>query len=84
MNNLSIISLSLLLDGMFVAGIFSFASLYKVENQQNVVSQLYAADLIGGSLGSLFASLMLIPLYGFFVTLLLIAVLTLFCFILVF
>jgi len=75
--NLNFISVSLLLDGMFVAGIFSFASLYKVESQQAVISQLYTADLIGGSLGSLLASLVLIPTYGFFSSLIILVILCL-------
>jgi predicted membrane-bound spermidine synthase len=82
--NLVFISLALLLDGMFVAGIFSFVSLYKVENQQAVISQLYTADLIGGSLGSLLASLVLIPVFGFYTSLILMIILTMCCLIFVF
>jgi hypothetical protein len=44
--NIIFISTALFLDGMFVAGIFSFASLYKVKRQQAMISQLYAADLM--------------------------------------
>lgn len=54
----------LLLCGFLVAGVFSFASLYRVENQQVVISPLYSADLIGGCLGSVAASLVLIPMIG--------------------
>jgi spermidine synthase len=75
--NLIFISALLLLDGMIVAGIFSFASLYKVESQQAVISQLYTADLIGGSIGSLLASLVLVPSYGFFSSLIILVILCL-------
>jgi len=61
MNSLWIIFFILLLVGMFVSGIFAFASLYKVTNQQIVITRLYTADLIGGCLGSLVASLLLVP-----------------------
>lgn len=50
--------------GFLVAGIFSLASLYRVENRQAVISPLYAADLAGGCAGSLLASLFLIPIIG--------------------
>ena len=78
-SNLPIISIALLLDGMFVSGIFAFTSLNRVENQQIVVSQLYTADLIGGCLGSLIASLILIPAYGFFFSLILMTILSVCC-----
>jgi len=50
--------------GFFVAGIFAYASLNAVEDQKKIISPLYAADLVGGCLGSLLASLILIPLAG--------------------
>jgi hypothetical protein len=53
--------------------------LYKVESQQKVISQLYSSDLIGGSLGSLIASLIFIPVFGYFFSLLFIAALSLYC-----
>ena len=77
MNSLWIIFFILLLVGMFVSGIFAFASLYKVTNQQIVITQLYTADLIGGCLGSLVASLLLVPIYGFFFSLLLMIIVSL-------
>jgi spermidine synthase len=77
--NIFFISAALLLDGIFVSGIFSFVSLYKVENQQAVISQLYTADLVGGSLGSLLASLILIPVFGFYTSLFLMVILTVCC-----
>lgn len=74
MSGLFLISTSLFFDGIFVAGIFSFASLNKVENQHTVISQLYAADLIGGSLGSIVASLIFVPAFGLLTTALIMAV----------
>jgi spermidine synthase len=79
MDSLLIIFIAILFDGIFVSGIFAFTSLYKIENQQIVIKQLYTADLIGGSLGSLIASLLLIPVYGFFLTLILLLILSLYC-----
>jgi spermidine synthase len=54
----------LMFSGVLVAGVFSFASLHEVETQQDVISPLYAADLIGGCLGSVLASFVLIPMIG--------------------
>jgi spermidine synthase len=54
----------LLATGFLVAGILAFASLYNVRNQRQVIGPLYAADLLGGCLGSLLGSLLLIPLLG--------------------
>jgi spermidine synthase len=54
--------------GFLVAGIFAYASLHEIEDQKNVISPLYSADLIGGCLGSLLGSLILIPLAGMDVT----------------
>ena len=79
MYSLLIIFTAILIDGMFVAGIFAFTSLYKIANQQIVIKHLYTADLIGGSLGSFIASLLLIPVYGFFLTLILLSILSLYC-----
>jgi CBS domain containing-hemolysin-like protein len=39
-----------------------------IEDQKNVISPLYSADLIGGCLGSLLCSLILIPLAGMDIT----------------
>ncbi len=76
--NLVITSLVLLLAGIFVAAIFAFVSLYKVADKQAAVTQLYSADLAGGSLGSILASLILIPIYGLPASMLLIIILILF------
>lgn len=54
----------LFLTGALVAGLFSYASLDRVQFPARVVSPLYAADLFGGCVGSLAASLILIPLVG--------------------
>ena len=54
--------------GFVVAGIFAYASTYKIEDQRSVISPLYAADLLGGSVGSLLGSLILIPVLGLDVT----------------
>ncbi len=62
------ISCLLAATGFLVAGIFAYASLHEIEDQKNVISPLYSADLIGGCLGSLLGSLILIPLAGMDVT----------------
>ena len=54
----------MLLTGLFVAGIFAYASLIGTGGQRDRVSPLYAADLIGGCLGSLLGSLFMIPFLG--------------------
>jgi spermidine synthase len=54
----------LILAGFFVAAVFAYAGLYVADNQQDVIAPLYSADLIGGCLGSLLASLLLAPLAG--------------------
>jgi spermidine synthase len=58
------ISFLLTATGFIVAAIFTYASLYEIEDQKQVISPLYSADLIGGCLGSLLGSLILIPLAG--------------------
>ena len=54
----------LALTGCLVAGTFAYASLRAVSDQGSVVAPLYAADLIGGCIGSILASLALAPLAG--------------------
>ena len=63
---LGLISTSFLLlaCGFLVAAVFAWAGLRRRVDQRTVISPLYAADLIGGSLGSLIACLVLIPLAG--------------------
>jgi hypothetical protein len=62
------ISFLLAADGFLVAGIFAYVSLHEIENQQIIISPLYAADLVGGCFGSLLGSLIFIPLAGMNVT----------------
>jgi len=62
------ISCLLATTGFLVAAIFTYASLYEIEDQKKVISPLYSADLIGGCFGSLLASLILVPLAGMDVT----------------
>lgn len=52
-------------SGFGVGAIFAYASVFKVEDQSAVISRLYAADLFGGCVGVVFASLMFIPIVGF-------------------
>ena len=59
-----VISFLLFITGFLVSGIFTFASLIGVKDQKTVVSPLYAADLLGGCVGSLVGSLVLIPFFG--------------------
>jgi spermidine synthase len=68
--SLGLLAISFLLaaTGFLVAGIFSYASLHEIEDQKRIISLLYSADLIGGCLGSLLSSLVLIPLAGMDVT----------------
>jgi spermidine synthase len=50
--------------GFLVAGVFAYASFRRVPDQEKAISPLYAADLCGGCLGSVAASLILVPLIG--------------------
>jgi spermidine synthase len=54
----------LVLSGFFVACLFAYASLRADADQMVAVSPLYAADLVGGCIGSIVASLFLAPLAG--------------------
>jgi spermidine synthase len=56
--------LLLLLTGFLVAGAFSYAGLRQPADQRKAVAPLYAADLIGGGLGSLLASFIFVPVAG--------------------
>lgn len=80
---LVMISFLLTITGFLVAGIFAFVSLHGIENQEKIISPLYSADLIGGCIGSLLGSLILIPLAGMNVTLLVILMFTVFSLIMV-
>jgi len=71
-SGLAMLSFLMAITGFLVAGIFTHASLYEVGDQKKIVSPLYSADLIGGFIGSLLGSLILIPLAGMSVTALII------------
>ena len=51
-------------SGALVAAVFAYASLRGIRDQSRVIAPLYAADLVGGSLGAVVGSLLLIPLAG--------------------
>jgi hypothetical protein len=61
---LAVTGLLLAAAGFLVAAVFAYASLFRSPDQRRVISPLYASDLIGGSLGALTASLLLIPATG--------------------
>jgi spermidine synthase len=69
----------LILAGLVVGAVFAFASLYRVKDQRAAVSPLYAADVLGGCIGSLVATLVLVPLLGLPASALLMALLALAC-----
>jgi hypothetical protein len=54
--------------GCLVAGIFAYATLHGAPEQEKVISPLYAADLFGGCVGSVAASLVMVPLLGMDIT----------------
>jgi spermidine synthase len=54
--------------GCLVAGIFAYASIHGAPEQEKVISPLYAADLLGGCVGSIAASLVMVPLLGMDIT----------------
>jgi spermidine synthase len=57
-------SVMLLACGFLVAAIFAYASLHERPDQRATISPLYASDLLGGCIGALLASLLLIPAAG--------------------
>ncbi len=66
--NLETTSAVLFFAAFLVSGIFAYSSLFKVEDQLKVISPLYSADLLGGSFGSIAASLIFIPSFGLLAT----------------
>ena len=58
----------LFLTGALVAGVFSYAGLHESRDQAGAITPLYSADLIGGCIGSILASLALAPLAGLAIT----------------
>jgi spermidine synthase len=65
--------------GMLVSGVFTYASTREIPDQKRVIGPLYAADLAGGCLGSLAASLLLVPYAGLDVAALLMVPMSLVC-----
>ena len=76
-SDIYVIGVFLFLTGFFVSGVFAYASLLSVTDRITVVSPLYAADLIGGCVGSLLGSLAIIPFLGMDQAALIMAVLSL-------
>lgn len=62
------VAAQLVLAGFLVGALFAHASGLGDVDQQQLVSPLYAADLMGGCAGSILATLILIPLGGLAVT----------------
>ncbi|MFQ5628221.1 MAG: hypothetical protein ACE5I1_05625, partial [bacterium] len=54
----------LAIAGFLSSGIFAYVSLDRIADQSTVISPLYAVDLLGGCLGALLATLILIPMLG--------------------
>jgi hypothetical protein len=54
----------LVLSGFFVAAVFAYASSAATAAQQRMISPLYAADVVGGALGTVAGSLLWIPVVG--------------------
>ncbi len=50
--------------GFLVSGVFAYASLRRSRDPEKAISPLYAADLLGGCLGAIAASLLMVPLAG--------------------
>jgi len=70
-------SFLLIISGIFVSGIFAHASLFRAANQLSTIAPLYLADVLGGSLGSLLSTFILIPFLGIIPTGILLGVLSL-------
>lgn len=75
--------LGLFLCGALASALFSYASLINHPDQLLIVSPLYSADLLGGCLGSLAASLLLLPILGFVYTLVIMVIVSVIALILV-
>jgi hypothetical protein len=56
----------LFVTGFFVSGVFVYAGSFAVDEQRRIVNRLYAADLLGSSLGCIASSLFLVPLFGLY------------------
>lgn len=64
LNGLALISILIFIDGFFVSALFSILSLTSAKSQKHIVAPLYAADILGGSIGAFLTGLILIPLFG--------------------
>ena len=71
--SLGLVGLQLGAAGFLTGGLFAYASLRSVDRQEAMIAPLYAADLLGGCLGSAAGSLLLLPLLGMAETSLLLA-----------
>ncbi len=69
--------------GFLVAGVFARESVVEKAGEGRLIAPLYSADLVGGCVGSLAASLLLVPLAGLAVTCVLSVVVALLAMILV-
>ncbi|MBM3791514.1 MAG: hypothetical protein FJW35_14365 [Acidobacteria bacterium] len=56
--------LFLVLSGILVSGLFAYAGTHEVEDSKSVLAPLYSADLVGGCIGAIGGSLVLVPLAG--------------------
>ncbi len=73
-NNVWLFSvIGFIISGFYVGIAFAFASINWIENQSILVSPLYAADLIGGCIGVVLASLIFVPTIGLLTTLFIMA-----------
>ncbi len=50
--------------GFLVAALFAYASLSRAEEQRNLVTPLYASDILGGCAASVLGCIILIPFFG--------------------
>ncbi len=73
--SLSLLMFALFITGGFVAAVFAYASESKVSKGERRIGQLYAADLVGASIGAIVGSIVLIPMAGMTVSLMVMAVL---------
>ncbi len=62
--SLPVTFLLLLLSGFLVAATFVYAGLKEPGDQEHSVAPLFSADLIGGGMGSILASLVMVPAAG--------------------
>ncbi len=72
-----LLSLFLFLTAFLLSAVFAWTGLSDTGAQQNLISPLYAADLLGACLGSMIGSLFLIPFLGMMPTAAFMAVLLL-------